>query len=249
MPRPISIQMYSLRERAKVEGLPKMLKLVADMGYAGIEFAGYGGLAPAELKKVCDDLGLQVSGAHASVYDVAKAQEVIDAAKALGATCVGGGFGPKDFETEDQIKANADKANAAIEKISAAGLKVYYHNHWWEWDAPNKGDLLFERCPKLYAQWDIYWLQTAGADPAATIKKYADRTLLLHVKDGPCDREQPMTAVGKGIVKTKEALAAADETKAEWYIVELDRCGTDMAEAVRESYTYLTGNGLATGRK
>jgi sugar phosphate isomerase/epimerase len=129
------------------------------------------------------------------------------------------------------------------------GLKVYYHNHWWEWDKPNKGELLFKLCPKLQAQFDIYWVQTAGVDAAATITKYADRTLLIHVKDGPCEQGKPMTAVGKGKVRTKEALHAAEKTKAEWYIVELDSCATDMVEAVKESYTFLTTNKLATGKK
>jgi hypothetical protein len=30
--------------------------------------------------------------------------------------------------------------------------------------------------------------------------------------------------------------------------VELDRCDTDMFEAVERSYDYLVGNGLSTGR-
>lgn len=249
MPRPISLQLYSLRDLAKTDGMPKVLKLVADIGYAGVEFAGYGGMKPAELKKICDDLGLQISGSHAAAFNVEKAEEVIGDAKALGLSCVGSGFGPKDFETEDQIKANAERINASIDKLSTAGLKVYYHNHWWEWNQPNKGELLFKLSPKLQAQFDIYWVQTAGADPAAKITEYADRTLLIHVKDGPCEQGKPMTAVGKGKVKTKEALAAADKSKAEWYIVELDSCATDMVEAVKESYTYLTTNGLATGKK
>lgn len=249
MPRPISIQMYSLRDLAGKEGLPKALKVVADIGYSGIEFAGYGGMKAADLKKVVDDLGLKVSGAHTAAFDAAKADEVIADAKALGIKAIGSGFGPKDFETEDQIKACADRVNKAIDKFSAAGLKVYYHNHWWEWDKPNKGDLLFKLCPKLYAQFDIYWVQTAGADAAATIAKYADKTLLIHVKDGPCEKDKAMTAVGKGKVRTKEALQAAEKTKAEWYIVELDRCDTDMVQAVKDSYTFLTTNKLATGKK
>lgn len=249
MPRPISIQMYSLRDLAGKEGLPKALKVVADIGYSGIEFAGYGGMKAADLKKVVDDLGLKISGAHTAAFDAAKADEIIADAKALGIKAVGSGFGPKDFETEDQIKACADRVNKAIDKLSAAGLKVYYHNHWWEWDKPNKGELLFKLCPKLQAQFDIYWVQTAGADAAATITKYADRTLLIHVKDGPCEQGKPMTAVGKGKVRTKEALQAAEKTKAEWYIVELDSCATDMVDAVKESYSFLTKNKLATGKK
>ena len=35
---------------------------------------------------------------------------------------------------------------------------------------------------------------------------------------------------------------------ARWHIVELDRCATDMFEAVERSYDYLVGNGYSRGR-
>lgn len=249
MPRPISIQLYSLRDLAKKDGMPAVLKLVSDIGFSGVEFAGYGKMKAADVKKIVDDLGLKISGAHTDAFDAAKADEVIADAKALGLTAVGSGLGPKDFETEDQIKAGAERINKSIEKLGAAGLKVYYHNHWWEWDRPNKGDLLFKLCPRLHAQFDIYWIQTAGVNAAKIIAQYADRTISIHVKDGPCEQGKPMTALGGGTMRIREALAAAEKSKAEWYIVELDACATDMVEAVRESYTFLTGNMLATGRK
>lgn len=44
-------------------------------------------------------------------------------------------------------------------------------------------------------------------------------------------------------------LGAANPDVLRWLVVELDRCDTGMTEAVRQSYTYLTGNGLAAGNK
>lgn len=248
MPRPIALQLYSLREEAK-KGFPEVLKLVAGIGYAGVEFAGLHGLKAADVRKVLDDLGLKACGAHTAALNPEKTQEVIDDAKALGLTAVGSGFGPKDFETEDAIKAAADKVNAACDRLTPAGLKVYLHNHWWEWDGPNKGELLFKLCPRVYMEPDIYWIQTGGADPVKIVKQYADRVLLLHVKDGPCVKGQPHTAVGQGKVRTKAVIKTADRTPCEWYIVELDDCATDMVQAVKDSYTFLIGHKLATGRK
>ena len=43
--------------------------------------------------------------------------------------------------------------------------------------------------------------------------------------------------------------AAADQATLQWIIVELDDCATDMMQAVRESYAYLTAEGLAEGNK
>jgi sugar phosphate isomerase/epimerase len=57
-----------------------------------------------------------------------------------------------------------------------------------------------------------------------------------------------MVAVGKGVMDFKALIPNVQET-AKWLIVELDRTDGDMIEAVRDSYTYLTSEGLAHGRK
>jgi hypothetical protein len=42
--------------------------------------------------------------------------------------------------------------------------------------------------------------------------------------------------------------AIAKVTRAEWWIVELDACATDMFEAVEKSHRYMTRHGYAAGR-
>ena len=83
---------------------------------------------------------------------------------------------------------------------------------------------------------------------AAVLKELGARAPLVHVKDGPCVRDQPMQALGEGITDFK-ALVEAGAAHTEWWIVELDRCATDMMEAVEQSYKYLTSEGLAEGNK
>jgi len=46
-----------------------------------------------------------------------------------------------------------------------------------------------------------------------------------------------MVAVGEGKMDVAGIVQAG--TSAEWLVVELDRCATDMLEAVRKSYTNL----------
>jgi hypothetical protein len=55
-----------------------------------------------------------------------------------------------------------------------------------------------------------------------------------------------MTAAGDGVVDLVAVLTAG--TFAEWHVVELDECGTDMFEAVEKSQRYLVGAGLSSGR-
>jgi len=64
------------------------------------------------------------------------------------------------------------------------------------------------------------------------------------VKDGPVTAGDPMTAVGAGRMPVAKILAACPS--AEWHVVELDRCATDILTAVRDSLTWLAGHGLAT---
>ena len=60
---PIALQLYSIRHDCERD-LPGTLKAVAEMGYEGVEFAGYYGRSAAELRAMLDDLGLAVAGTH-----------------------------------------------------------------------------------------------------------------------------------------------------------------------------------------
>jgi sugar phosphate isomerase/epimerase len=102
--------------------------------------------------------------------------------------------------------------------------------------------------PDVFLEVDVYWVQTARQDPVQVIRRLGSRAPLLHIKDGPCQIEEPMTALGEGVVDIP-GVVAAGAASTEWLIVELDRCATDMLEAVRKSYQYLVGKGLARGNK
>jgi sugar phosphate isomerase/epimerase len=52
-------------------------------------------------------------------------------------------------------------------------------------------------------------------------------------------RDAPMTALGGGVMDVPAVVRAA-RGRAEWLIVELDRCATDMFTAVEESFRYLS---------
>ncbi len=91
---------------------------------------------------------------------------------------------------------------------------------------------------------DTYWAAVGGQDVPALLERLGDRVRYLHVKDGPITKQDPMTAVGAGRMPVAEILAAAPT--AEWHIVELDRCATDMLTAVEQSLQWMVEHGLAT---
>jgi sugar phosphate isomerase/epimerase len=95
---------------------------------------------------------------------------------------------------------------------------------------------------------DTYWVQTGGYDAAKLVQEFGKQASLLHIKDGPCLRGEPMTAVGEGVMNFDE-IVDASAGNADWMIVELDACATDMLEAVGKSYQYLIQKGQAYGKK
>ena len=66
----IGLQLYSLnkwipaQDEVKTKALAKALKTIAEIGYKGVEFAGYYGASAAELKSMLADAGLVVCGTH-----------------------------------------------------------------------------------------------------------------------------------------------------------------------------------------
>ena len=251
-PKPISIQLYTVRDLIAKEGL-SVIKTIAGIGYAGIEIGGtYYGKTAREFRKFADDLGLALSSSHFPLFDEAQRGRIVEESGVLGIKHVVSGFGPKEFESEASVKAAAEKLNLTATWFAAQGLEVSCHNHDWEFRNPKFTALFYDSAPKANLQVDIYWVAVGGQNPAEVIRRYARRVKLLHVKDGPGDpakRDLPMTAVGQGKVDIPGAIRAAEYGELEWNIVEMDHCATDTMQAVRDSYDFLTQRGLASGKR
>ncbi len=251
MTAPIAIQLYTVRDviAKHYEGT---VRKIAEMGYVGVEPAGFPGSTPKAAAQLFKKLGLKVPSIHASLPIGDKRQEVLDTAKLLNLEWIISGTRPDDVTTIDGIKAVCNKYDEGAKVAADHGFKVAIHNHWWEFGMVDSKrvyrvmlDLL---TPDVFFQTDVYWIQTAGLNPADVIKELGPRAPLIHAKDGPCNQQDPMTAVGEGKVDFAAIVAAGKKT-IKWTIVELDRCATDMMEAVRKSYVYLTGKGLAKGSR
>jgi sugar phosphate isomerase/epimerase len=249
---PLSLQLYSLREDSKVD-FPAVLERVAAMGYRGVEPAGFYGLSPQELKQRVEDLGMVVSSSHTPWTGPDNINEAVDTAGAFDLDIVAAGFGADAFADMDAVKRTADTVNRTCAALAPHGLKLFLHNHWWEFqelDGKLGHDHIAELCPDVLYELDTYWAANFGAhDAAAQVATFRQRCVLLHIKDGPLVRDEPHTAVGSGKMDIPAVVAAADPDVTRWLVVELDHCGTDMATAVEESYRYLVGNGLAEGNK
>ena len=247
---PISLQLYTLRE-SLAKDYAGVIQKVADIGYAGVETAGFDGSTPQAAAKLFADLGLKVSSAHSPLPLGDDQNKVLDTMATIGCKYLVLPFLPaEDFASAERIQFHCDRINQADEIARANGLTLFYHNHWWEYRQQVDGKPAYETMIKYLAptvkfEIDTYWVQTGGYDVVTLIKELGSRAPLLHIKDGSTDEKDLMVAVGDGVMDWSAIIPASNP---EWLVVELDRCATDMLEAVGRSYTYLTSKGFAHGR-
>lgn len=257
MPAPISVQLYSLRDQTKDGNHVAVLKKLADTGFAGVEAAGFYGLRPAEFRSIVNSMGMAVSASHGGLPKPEEFNQIADTAKDLGCPYYVVAWTPKErWTTADSIRQIADELEALRAHLAKSGVTLCYHNHEFEFEriaaAGNKlaTELLIERAPALNLEIDTYWAANHGKEDAAKmVGLLKNRAIHLHLKDGPLEPGKAMVAAGKGKQKFAEIVAAADPAVLKWVVVELDRCDTDMLQAVLESYAYLVGNKLAVGTK
>ena len=250
MTTPIALQLYTLRELL-AQDYEGTVRNVAGMGYLGVETANMFGDSPASAARLFGELGLTVCGAHSPLPLGDQKQEVIDTMGALGCKrLIVAWQPPEKYASLDGIRSICDILNEAAAVGRTYGFQVGYHNHWFEYQ-PVEGrlpvDVMLEHLdPDVFFEVDVYWVQTAGQDPVEVVHRLGSRAPLLHVKDGPCQLDADMTALGEGVVDIP-GVVAAGAGSTEWLVVELDRCATDMLEAVRKSYRYLVEKGLGHG--
>jgi sugar phosphate isomerase/epimerase len=222
-------------------------------GYAGVELAGFGDLDPEQLSDALSRAGLALSSAHVGYARPDEFAAALDDHSVLGcSTAVVPAMRADGFEGLDAVQRTADRINRLVGVARERGMTLGYHTHWWELtrmpdDRPALLHLFEHLAPDVVAEVDVYWAQVGGCDPAELVAALGSRVALLHVKDGPADEPpSPMVAVGDGAVDIPGVLAAAPDAR--WHVVELDRCATDMFDAVERSYDYLVGGGYSRGR-
>lgn len=260
--RVAGIQLYTLRDE-----LPKdvrgVIAKVAKAGYKEVEVFGYNkqngfwGLQPAEFKKLLDQHGLKSPSGHYGMDKLmseAKLDEVDDAiaaGKILGHQYITMPYIDAKFrKTGADLKNVAVKLNMAAKRVKAAGLKMAYHNHDFEF-MPIDGTTLYEVLlketnPALVSfEMDLYWVVRAGQDPVKWFEKYPGRFAMVHVKDMDKQDRKLNTEVGKGDVNFKRIFAKSKMAGIKHYIVEQENFKIDPFVSITESCKYLINNLLA----
>jgi sugar phosphate isomerase/epimerase len=238
----IALQLYTVRDAlaANFEGV---IRQIAGYGYPAVETAGVYGESPQKAKALFDELGLKVSSAHSPLPLGDNKQKVLDTVAALGTdTIVFPWIAPDNFASLDTIQRLCDQLNEADVVARENGYRLAYHNHDFELARLPDGTLPLLRmkaflAPTILFEVDTYWVQTGGADVIEVLHELGAQAPILHIKDGPCVRGEPMTAVGDGVMNVPAIVAAHP---ADWWIVEADTVAGDPLAAVEKSFRYLS---------
>jgi sugar phosphate isomerase/epimerase len=226
---PICVQLYSVRDEC-AKDFDAALAKIAEMGFEGVEFAGYHtyGNNPDGLRKKLDALKLKAAathiGANSFVGDALK--RTIEFHKTIGCKFL---IVPGDarFTHPDKSKEFAELMNKTAEALKSEALFCGYHNHTAEL-AKAEGDktywdLFAERTGKeVVLQQDAGHTAYARVDPTALVRKYPGRTKTTHIKGRlPAGTQGKQPFVGQDTIDWKAYATACYEVGGtEWFSIE-----------------------------
>lgn len=260
----IALQLYTIRDFMNTpEDVRASLKKLSDIGYKQLELAGYAdgkfyGFAPAEFKKIVNDLGMEILSSHTSVESssqVGDAQKVGDDHAAVGAKyAIQPWVNPPDRNTAFYQKM-VEQMNEAGRTMKSSGIKFGYHNHNFEFVQLDGKvpyfDIILAGCDKdlVTMELDLFWTTKAGQDPVEIFKKYPGRFELLHCKDMYTKQDpffdtvgvSDFAPVGEGVLDFSRIFAEVQTAGTKWYVVEQDQTKDGKPfEAVQTSINNLS---------
>ncbi|MDR2811050.1 MAG: sugar phosphate isomerase/epimerase [Tannerellaceae bacterium] len=249
----IGLQLYSLREMVKDDGIQAVLETVAKMGYKNLETADYNngkvyGLAPSEFKKIVTDLGMKCTSAHLSqTYTKETEAEVmawwdkaIDTHNEIGVKYIVQPWMPITAEknTLDDVKLYCDYFTSVGYKTAAASIAFGYHNHAFEFE--KIGDqLIYDymldtvSANHVFFELDVYWCIVGGGDPVKYIREHPSQFKTIHIKD-----EKEIGASGQIDFQPIFEQMKANNVK-DWYVEVEEYTNNDPVASVQESFDYL----------
>ncbi len=241
----VGVQLYTVRAAA-AKDLPGTLARIAEIGYRDVEFAGYHGRLPVEIRDLLARYGLRAPSSHIPVAEIrGNWQKVIDDAKVIGHEYLTiPWLGDTDRATVDTWKRTASLFNQAAFQAKGAGLKFAYHNHDFEFRTVAGvvpfDVLLAETDPKLVTfEMDIYWVVRAGRDPLEYLRRFPNRFSMFHAKDSGGPPKHDMVEVGKGTIDFRSILAEGMKAGVQHVFVEHDQPADPLA-SIATSYQYLS---------
>ena len=241
----VGLQLYTVRQEMLADAKGTLAQL-AKLGYKELESARspkghYYGLSAPEIKKVTQDLGMNLRSGHVHVDQ--DWQKTVDEAAASGQQYLICSSLPSEGQTISNYQRVAETFNKSAEACRKANLIFGYHNHEYEF-AQDQGKVLYEVLleetdPSLVQmELDLGWVLVTGNDPVRYFEKYPNRFPLWHLKDMKKDKAES-TEFGKGRINIAQMFRNASTSGMKYFFVEQEEyAGAPMA-SVQHNINYL----------
>ena len=134
MALPVALQLYSVRDDLAKDFIGT-LKAVKALGFDGVEFAGgFKDYTAAEIKKICEDIGLIPISAHVPYLDMAAApNEVLGFYKEIGCKYVAIPYLTEEYRPgHEKFLEVVENAKILGKAACELGMTLLYHNHDFE---------------------------------------------------------------------------------------------------------------------
>ncbi|HEX5829605.1 MAG TPA: sugar phosphate isomerase/epimerase [Gemmatimonadaceae bacterium] len=241
----VGLQLYTVRA-AMARDVAGTLERVAAIGYREVEFAGYFGVAPRDMRALLARHGLAAPSAHVP-FEALRDDwpRALEAAATVGHTWVTIPWIPEEERrTLDDWKRVAALFTERAAEAKAAGLRFAYHNHDFEFRriaGMVPLDVLLAETDRALVEFelDLYWVVRGGHEPVAYLRRHAGRFPMVHVKDSAGPPEHRMVDLGQGTIDFPRVLAAAVAQGTRHFFVEHDQPADPVATA-RAGHRYLT---------
>ena len=234
---PVGLQLYSIRDEC-ARDLPGSLRAVKEMGYDGVEFAGYYNYSAEDLRHLLDENGLQCCGTHTSFASLLDDQlpGTIEFNQALGNKyLIVPWLAEKYRDSSAAWLETAQQFNRIADQLEPLGMQTGYHNHDIEFQPIAGGvpfDLFFANTkPPVIMQADLGNAMLGGGDPIACLRRYPGRATTIHLKE--YSAANPKALIGEGDVNWPEVFRLCEaKGGTRWYIVEYESDAYPALESV-----------------
>lgn len=236
-----AIQLYSVKDET-AKDFPGALKHLGEIGYTGVEFAGYGGIAAKEMKGYLDAYGLRSVGTHAGLDRITEhLDEDLEYNSVLGTKYIIIPWATMD--TRDDALRLAELMNKANDKIQAAGFEFGYHNHAHEFKKDCDEylmDILYANLDKkIMMELDLYWAACADVDYIAYMEKHKGILKLLHVKQIKDYESKQCVDLDEGVIDFKTIVEKGLALGVTDFILEQEEFAVGPWESVKKDYDYM----------
>ena len=259
------LQLYTVRNDV-AKNLSGTLDYVAKAGYSQIELYGFDGntffgKSPKEFKAMFDGLKLTSPSGHYNFGGVLQSgnldfwKKVLEAANIMGNEYATVPWLDANQRGADTLPKLVELVNKAAELTKAAGMKLAYHNHDFEFKKMDTGKTFLQTLldgtdPSMVDfELDIYWSSFMNEDAVEWFNKYPGRFTMWHVKDLTTNKEgkKESTQVGDGVIDFASIFKHKQHAGLKYAFVEQEAYTMPEEECIKKSIAYMKKQNWGNG--